>query len=121
MLLIIEGICLQDGHILVRHACVFFTINPIETRSLFCWKLCNADFSPQHYPNPGKSKILMPYDFKIIKLVRANFVAYAIFFQTALKLFRKNACGFSSPNQYSQDVDTNGKPMGFSALLIFLY
>jgi hypothetical protein len=25
---------------------VFFTINPQEIRSSFCWKLCNADFSP---------------------------------------------------------------------------
>jgi hypothetical protein len=28
-------------------------------------------------------------------------------------LFRNIACGFSSFNQYSQDVDANGKPMSF--------
>ncbi len=28
-------------------------------------------------------------------------------------LFRKIACGFSSPKKYSQDIDANGKPMEF--------
>jgi len=35
-------------------------------------------------------------------------------------MFRKNACDFSSPNQYSQDVDANGKPMGFFGLVDFV-
>ncbi len=55
----------------------------------------------------------MPNDFEIIKLVRANPVAQVIFFRIILKLIRTIACGFSSSNQYSQDVDANGKPMGF--------
>ena len=93
--------------------CVFFTINPLETRSPFCWKLCNADFTLQHYPNLGEAKPVMPNDFEMIKLVRSNPVAQAKFFRIILKLFRKIACGFSSPNQYSQDVDANGKPKGF--------
>jgi len=46
----------------------------------------------------------MPNEFKMIKLVRANHVAQAIFFRIILKLFPKTACGFSSSNQYSQDV-----------------
>jgi len=58
--------------------CVFFTRIPLETRSPFCWKLCNADFRPQHYPNPIDSKLVMPNDFEMIKLVRANIVAQAI-------------------------------------------
>ena len=97
---------------------MFFTINPLETRSPFCWKLCNADFNLQHYPNLGEAKPVMPNDFEMIKLVRANPVAQAIFFRIILKLFRTIACGFSSSNQYSQDVDANGKPMGFSDLWI---
>jgi hypothetical protein len=93
--------------------CVFLTISPLETRSLFCWKLCNADFNLQHYPNLGEAKLVMPNDFETIKLVRANPVAQAIFFGIILKLFRTIACGFSSFNLFSQDVDANGKPMGF--------
>ena len=61
--------------------CVFFTINPLETRSPFCWKLCNADFNLQHYPNLGEAKPVMPNDFEMIKLVRANPVARATFFR----------------------------------------
>jgi hypothetical protein len=49
----------------------------------------------------------MPNDFEIVKLVPANIVAQAIFFRIIFKLFQKNACGFSSPKQYSQDVDAN--------------
>ncbi len=55
----------------------------------------------------------MPNDFEMIKLVRSNPDAQAKFFRIILKLFRKIACGFSSPNQFSQDVDANGKPKGF--------
>jgi len=62
----------------------------------------------------------MPYDFEMIKLVRANHVAQAIFFRIVLKLFRIIACGFSSSKQHSQDVDANGKPMGFFGTLDFL-
>ena len=85
-------------------------INPLETRSPFCWRICCGDFSPQHYPYPGESKPVMPDDFEMIKLVRANHVAQAMFFRIILKLFRKIACGLSSPNHYSQDVDANGRP-----------
>ena len=67
----------------------------------------------QHYSNLGEAKPIMPNDFEMIKLVRANLVAQAIFFRIILKLFRTIACGFSSSNQYSQHVDANGKPMGF--------
>jgi hypothetical protein len=100
--------------------CVLFTINELVTRSPFCWKLCNADFNLQHYPNLGEAKPVMPNDFEMIKLVRANLVAQAIFFRIILKLFRIIACGFSSSSQYSQDVDGNGKPMGFFGLLDFV-
>jgi hypothetical protein len=62
----------------------------------------------------------MPNDFEMIKLVRANLVAQAIFFRIILKLFRTIACGFSSPNRYSQDVDANGKPMGFFSPVDFV-
>ncbi len=55
----------------------------------------------------------MPNDFEMIKLLRANLLAQGKFFRIILKLFRKIACGFSSPKQYSQDVDANGKPMSF--------
>jgi hypothetical protein len=48
-----------------RAMCVRFTVNPLETRSPCCWKLCNADFSPQHYPNMGEAKLVMPHDFEI--------------------------------------------------------
>jgi hypothetical protein len=91
----------------------FFTINPLGTRSPFCWKLCNADFNRQRYSNLGEAKPVMPNNFEIIKLLRANPVAQAIFFRIILKLFRTIACDFFSSNQYSQDVDANGKPMGF--------
>jgi len=62
----------------------------------------------------------MHNDFEMIKLVRANFVAQAIFFRINLKLFRTIAHGFSSSNQYSQDVDANGKPIGFFGPLDFV-
>ncbi len=55
----------------------------------------------------------MPNYFEKIKLVRSNPVAQAKFFRIILIFFRKIACGFSSPNQYSQDVDVNGKPKSF--------
>ena len=64
MSLIIEGEYLQDGNILVHLVCVCF-INPLGTRSPLCWKLCNPDFSLQHYPNPGESKLVQipdPYN-----------------------------------------------------------
>ena len=56
----------------------------------------------------------------MIKLVRANLVAQAIFLRITLKLFRTIACGFSSSNPYSQDVDANGTPMGFFGPLNFV-
>ena len=62
----------------------------------------------------------MPNDFEMIKQVRSNPVAQAKFFRIILKLFRTIACGFSSSNQYSQDVDVNGKPMGFLGPLDFV-
>ena len=49
----------------------------------------------------------------MIKLVRA------IFFRIILKLFRTIARGFSSSYQQSQDVDANGKHMGFFGPLDF--
>ena len=70
---------------------VFLTINPLENRSPFCCKLCNADFNVQHYSNSGEAKLITPYEFEMIKLVRANLVAQAIFFRIILKLFRKIA------------------------------
>ena len=48
--------------------------------------VCNVDFIPRHYPNPGESKHVMPNDFETIKLVRANHGAHAIFFKIFLKL-----------------------------------
>jgi hypothetical protein len=62
----------------------------------------------------------MPNDFERIKLVRANIVAQAIFFRIILKLFCTIAYGFSSSNQYSQDVDATRKPMGFLGQLDFV-
>ena len=55
----------------------------------------------------------MPSFFEMIKSMRANPVAQAIFFRIIFKLFRKITCGFLSPNQYSQDVKANGKQIGF--------
>jgi hypothetical protein len=60
----------------------------------------------------GEAKSVMPNDYEMIKLVRTNPVSQAIFFRIVRKKFRTTACGFSSPNQYSQDVDAIGKPMG---------
>ncbi len=88
-------------------------MNPLETRSSFCWKHCNANFNLQHYHIMGEAKPVMPNESEIIKLVRANPVAHAIFFRIILKSFRKIACGFSSPIQYSHDFDANGRPVGF--------
>ncbi len=62
----------------------------------------------------------MPNDFEMIKLMRANLVVQAIFLKIILKLFRTIACGFSSSNQYSQDVDANGKLIGFFGPLDFV-
>ena len=62
----------------------------------------------------------MPNDFEMIKQVRANPVAQAIFFRIILKHFHSIACGFSSFNQYSKDVDANGKPTGFFGPLDFV-
>ncbi len=70
-------------------SCVFKTINPLETWSPFCWKLCNVDFNFQHYPNLGEAKLIMPNDFKKIKLVRKMYVAQAIFFRTVQICFVK--------------------------------
>jgi hypothetical protein len=66
----------------------------------------------------GEAKPAMP-NFEMIKLVRANPAAQAIFFRIILKLFPTIACGFSGSNPYSQDVDANGKPMGFLGPLDF--
>ncbi len=55
----------------------------------------------------------MPNDFEMVKSVRANPIAQAIFFRNILKLFRRIACGFASLDTYSQHLDANGKPMGF--------
>ena len=55
----------------------------------------------------------------MIKLVRANHLAQAFFFIIILKFYRKIACDFSSPNQYSHDVDVNGKPLGLFDLVDF--
>jgi hypothetical protein len=101
-------------------ALCFFKINPLETRSPFCWKLCNADFNVQHYPNSRGAKPVMHNDFKMIKSVRGNPDAQAIFFRIILKMFRRIIYGFSSSNQYSQDVDANGKPMGFFGPIDFV-
>jgi hypothetical protein len=54
----------------------------------------------------------MPNVFEMDKLVRANPVVQAIFFRIIVKLVRKIACGSSNPNQYSHDVDVDGKSMG---------
>ena len=106
MPLTIEDIRSPDGLILV-HLVYFFTINLIETRGPFCRKLCNVDLYLQHCPIIGEAKPAMPNDFEMIKSVRANQVDQAIFFRIILKLFRKIACGFSSPDKHSQDVDAN--------------
>jgi hypothetical protein len=68
----------------------------------------------------NEAKLVMPNDFEMIKLVRANLVAQAIFFRNISKLFRTIACGISSFIQYSQDVDANGKPVSFSGPLDFV-
>jgi len=68
----------------------------------------------------GEAKPVMPNDFEMNKLARANLVAQAIFFGIILKLFRKIACGFSSHNQYSQDLDDNGRPMRFFGIVDFV-
>ena len=73
-------------------------MNPLETRSPFCWKLCNADFNLQHYHIMAEAKPVIPNYFEMIKLERANHGAHALFFRILLKLFSKIACGFSSPN-----------------------
>jgi len=98
----------------------FLTINPLETPCSFCWKLCNADFNVQHCPNSREAKHVMPNDFEMIKWVRANRVAQTTFFRIVFKIFRKIACGFSSSNQYSQDVDAKRKSIGFFGLVNFV-
>ena len=65
----------------------------------------------------GEADPVMLDDFEMTKLLRANEVAQAIFFNF---FSRTIACGFSSQNQYSQDVDANGKPMEFFGLLDFV-
>jgi hypothetical protein len=60
--------------------CVLLLQTHLKLEATFCWKLCNVDFSPQTYPNPGESKSVMPNDFEMIKLVRENLVAQAILF-----------------------------------------
>ena len=62
----------------------------------------------------------MPNDFEMMKLVQANHVAQTIFLRIVFKIFRKIACGFSSSNQYSQDVDANRKSIGFFGLVNFV-
>jgi hypothetical protein len=56
----------------------------------------------------------------MIKLVRANPVEQANFFRNIFELFRTIACGFSCSNQYYQNVDANGKPMGIFGPLDFV-
>ena len=57
----------------------------------------------------GEIKHAMPNNFEVIKLVRANFVAQAIFFRIVHKLFRKIAYyGFLSLSKYSEDIIDNG-------------
>jgi hypothetical protein len=60
-------------------------------------------------------------DFEIIIFLRDNHDAQAISFKIIIYFFRKIDCGFSSANRYSQDVDANGKQMGFLAVWILLH
>ena len=79
---------------------VFFTINPLETRSPFCWKLAGGENELYHYPLPGSNPPEID-DWKMIQLVRKRPMAQAIFFREVISAFLEVACGFKGVAVYS--------------------
>ena len=95
---------------------VFFTINPLETRSPFCWKLAGGENELYHYPLPGSNPPEID-DWEMIQLVRKRPMAQAIFFREVISAFLEVACGFKGVAVYSQSVDDNGRALGFFGAL----
>ena len=92
---------------------VFFTINPLESRSPFCWKLAGAENELRYFPLPGQPALPETDDWAMIQLVRKRPIAQAIFFREVIESFLEVACGFKKGSPYSQSVDENGKALGF--------
>lgn len=91
---------------------VFFTLNPLETRSPFCWKLAGAGNDLHHYPLRGSDAPEID-DWEMIQLIRKRPIAQAIFFREVISAFLEVACGFKSGSVYFQSVDENGRALGF--------
>ena len=93
---------------------VFYTLNPLETRSPYCWALTGANGLSLERPIfEGEASPSSPSEWEMIQRVRQHPVAQAVFFVTVVRTFRRLCCGFSKENQYYQDYDGNGRPKGF--------
>ena len=92
---------------------IFFTINKLETRSPYCWRLAGCDDPLWKYPAPGSTSVPPNKDMAMINLVRAHPVAQNAFFEIGVNTFREVCCGFARDGQYAQDYDANGRPKGF--------
>ena len=91
--------------------CVFYTLNPLETQSPFCWALMGVD---GNIIKEIQQADMHDKRWEVIKQVRKHPVAQAEFFRIVTETFLKVCCGFSKPNQYYQDYDPNTyRPKGF--------
>ena len=92
--------------------CIFFTINPLETQSPYCWALAGADGSQLSRLQEG----LDIKNFKsemFLKVIRHP-VASAVFYDKVIRTFKGVCCGFPKEHQYSQDYDeVTNLPKGF--------
>ena len=91
---------------------IFFTINKLETRSPYCWRLAGCADALWKYPAADATSVPPNKDMEMINLVRAHPVAQNTFFEIGIKTFREVCCGFSHDGQYAQEYE-NGKPKGF--------
>ena len=91
---------------------MFFTINKMETRSPFSWRMAGADNELWHFPTQRNPQAPPDKDLEMINLVRRHPVVQNRFYEIGITTFREICCGFSKDGQYYQDYE-NGKPKGF--------
>ena len=91
--------------------CIFWTLNPLETQSPFCWALLGVDGATI---TEIQQADMQDKRWEMIKRVRQHPVAQAEFFRIVMETFFKVCCGFSTPKQYHQDYDVGtNRPKGF--------
>lgn len=77
---------------------VFYTLNPLETRSPYCWAIAGADDVPLR-PKPGPDP--PPKEWEFIKRVRGHPVAAAVFYETVITTFREVSSRIAAPHALS--------------------